>query len=64
MRRCVHRVSFDGMSSPLTSLSEADIAALARTALDFEIPAECLPGVRANLALLAEHLGRLEEAGE
>jgi hypothetical protein len=28
--------------------------------LDLEVPEECLPGVRANLALLAEHLRNLE----
>lgn len=50
--------------SPLDDPSEADIARFARTELDFEIPAECLSGVRANLALLADHLRRLEGVTE
>ncbi len=50
------------MLSPLPS--EDEIARLAREQLDFDIPAECLPGVRANLALLAEHLRTLEGKAE
>jgi hypothetical protein len=44
--------------------SEDEIARLAREQLDFDIPAECLPGVRANLAVLGEHLRTIEGASE
>ncbi|MEP7005324.1 MAG: AtzG-like protein [Sphingomonas bacterium] len=37
------------------SLSHTAIVETARALLDLDVPAECLPGVRANLALLAEH---------
>lgn len=37
----------------------ADIAAAAAL-LGLEIPAECIPGVAANLAVLAEHLRNVE----
>ena len=36
-------------------MSDAAIIEMARTLLDLDVPPECLPGVRANLALLAEH---------
>jgi hypothetical protein len=39
----------------LPPLSDAAIVEAARALLDLDIPSECLPGVRANLALLAEH---------
>ncbi|MEO8374490.1 MAG: AtzG-like protein [Sphingomonas bacterium] len=42
------------MSDP-HPMSDAAIVEMARTLLDLEMPPECLPGVRANLALLAEH---------
>jgi hypothetical protein len=48
------------MPVPAPPPSEDEIARLARERLDFDIPPECLPGVRANLALLAEHLRTLE----
>ena len=35
--------------------SAAAVVEMARALLDLEMPPECLPGVRANLALLAEH---------
>ena len=38
-----------------SSLSDAAILEAARALLDLEVPPECLPGVRANLALLAGH---------
>lgn len=36
-------------------LTDAAIVELARALLDLDIPTECLPGVRANLAVLAGH---------
>jgi len=42
------------MSDP-HPMSDAAIVETARALLDLEMPPECLPGVRANLALLAEH---------
>ena len=36
-------------------LPDAAILETARALLDLHVPAECLSGVRANLALLAEH---------
>ena len=42
------------MSDP-HPMSDAAIVEMARALLDLDVPAECLPGVRANLALLAEH---------
>jgi len=42
------------MSDP-NPLPDAAILETARALLDLDVPAECLPGVRANLALLAEH---------
>jgi len=36
-------------------MSEAAIVEAARALLDLDVPRECLPGVSANLALLAEH---------
>jgi hypothetical protein len=42
------------MSDP-PSLSDAAVVEAACALLDLDVPPECLPGVRANLALLAEH---------
>ena len=42
------------------ALTEPEIAAMARAMLALDIPAECLPGVAANLALLAEHARRVD----
>ena len=42
------------MSDP-KPMTDVAIAEAARALLDLEIPPECLAGVRANLALLAEH---------
>jgi hypothetical protein len=42
------------MSDP-HPLTDAAIIEAARALLDLEVPPECLPGVRANLVLLAEH---------
>jgi len=42
------------MSDP-PPLSDAAMLEAARALLDLDIPPECLAGVRANLALLAEH---------
>ena len=42
------------MSDP-SPISDAAVVEMARALLDLEMPPECLPGVRANLALLAEH---------
>jgi len=42
------------MSDP-PFLSDTAIVEMARALLDLDVPAECLPGVHANLALLAEH---------
>ena len=42
------------MSDP-QPMTDVAIVEAARALLDLEIPPECLPGVRANLALLAEH---------
>ncbi|PNU06316.1 hypothetical protein [Novosphingobium guangzhouense] len=42
-------------ASPEVPLGEAEIAAAAY-AREITIPAECAPGVAANLALLARHL--------
>jgi hypothetical protein len=36
-----------------------DIAFLTPEAIGLELPAECVPGVDANLRLLADHLERL-----
>ena len=38
-----------------TPLTDATIVEMARALLDLDIAPECLPGLRANLALLAEH---------
>ena len=40
-------------------MTDVAIVEAARALLDLEIPPECLPGVRANLALLAEHARRV-----
>lgn len=48
-----------GMTIPLT---EPEIAAVAKAMLALDIPRECLPGVAANLAVLAEHARRLDAA--
>lgn len=45
------------MSEPL---SEAEVARLA-AAIGIDLPVECLPGVAANLATLAEHAARVAE---
>jgi hypothetical protein len=50
--------------TPFEPLSEADVARLVRTELDFDPPAECLPGIKANLALLTAHLRTLDGSGE
>ena len=42
------------MSDP-QAMTDAAIIEMARAMLDLEVPPECLPGVRANLAVLAEH---------
>ena len=42
------------MSDP-QAMTDAAIIEMAHAMLDLEVPPECLPGVRANLALLAEH---------
>ncbi|WP_404713323.1 hypothetical protein [Sphingomonas sp. MMS24-J13] len=49
---------------PPEPLSEAAVADLVRAELGFDPPPECLPGISANLALLAEHLRRLEGTGQ
>ena len=36
-------------------LTDAAIVELTRALLDLDIPPECLPGVRSNLAVLAGH---------
>jgi hypothetical protein len=51
-------------SLPYEPLSETAVANLVRAELGFDPPAECLPGISANLGLLDEHLRRLEGAGE
>jgi len=51
------------MSDP-HSMSDAAIIEMARALLDLDVPPDCLPGVRVNLALLAEHarlVGDLDE---
>ena len=51
------------MSDP-HPMTDAAIVEMARALLDLEMPPDCLPGVRVNLALLAEHarlLGDLDE---
>ena len=40
-------------------LSDSAILEAARATLDLDIPPECLAGVSANLALLADHARRL-----
>lgn len=45
-------------------MSDAAIIEMARALLDLDVPPDCLPGVRINLALLAEHarlVGDLDE---
>ena len=42
-------------------LPNAAIIEMARALLELDIPAECLPGVRANLDVLADHAKRVEE---
>lgn len=42
-------------------MTEEAIRRLAATMLDFTVPAECLAGVAANLAALAEHARRIGE---
>jgi hypothetical protein len=45
-------------------MSDAAIIEMARALLDLDVPPDCLPGVRVNLALLAEHarlVGDLDE---
>jgi hypothetical protein len=44
--------------SPLT---DAAIVETARALLDLDIPPECLPGVRANLDVLAGHARLVEQ---
>lgn len=44
--------------------SDTDIARAALAMHDLVIPPECLPGVKANLALLADHLARIESETE
>jgi precorrin-4 methylase len=44
-----------------TSLTDTAIVETARAMLDLDIPPECLPGVSANLAVLAEHAQKVEQ---
>jgi hypothetical protein len=46
------------------SPADEDLVARVRAELGFDLPAECLPGVRANLGLLAEHVRQLEGKSE
>ncbi|MDB5703038.1 MAG: hypothetical protein JWN66_154 [Sphingomonas bacterium] len=41
--------------------TDAAIIEIARALLDLDIPPECLPGVRANLAVLADHAKKVEQ---
>jgi hypothetical protein len=47
-----------------TPLTDAAIVETARALLDLDIPPECLPCVRANLAVLAGHAKRVEESDD
>ena len=55
----------DDATPPTTLPRDADEAAARATALGLSIPAECMPGVTANLALLSDHaetfLGPVED---
>jgi hypothetical protein len=44
-----------------TPLTDAVIVEMGRTLLDLDIPPECLPGVRANLDVLAGHAKWVEQ---
>ena len=44
-----------------TPLTDAAIVAMAQAMLDLDIPPECLPGVRTNLAVLAGHAKKVEQ---
>ncbi|MFA6116164.1 MAG: AtzG-like protein [Sphingomonas sp.] len=44
-----------------TPLTDAAIVEMARAMLDLDIPSECLPGVRANLDILAGHAKLIEQ---
>ncbi len=46
------------------SPTDEEIVARVHAQLGFALPLECVPGVRANLALLDEHLRTIEGAGE
>jgi hypothetical protein len=40
--------------------SDEEIKAIAKTLIDLDIPAECLSGVRENLAVLLDHARRID----
>jgi hypothetical protein len=44
-----------------TPLTDTAIVEMAQALLDLDIPPECLPGVRANLEVLAGHAKLVEQ---